>query len=174
MWLDGQTERLKKAEAGELHGFAPTKYIKASQEQGEYWAKPHEMFARAFETYMAQNLEDRNQSSPYLIAGIPTKKTENGFVGDAWGDLYLKGDEAARSNAAFKRLFAAIRVNDGRVLNATKTDNDKLNNCGERFPGELLSPPVSLPNDTNVSANDSLLVANRDETGRQTWRVRNA
>lgn len=120
-YLDGNVRRIAKAEKGEIHDTAPTRFLAASEAQGEYWHRKEELFARAFEAHLAQSIENKQESSPYLVYGVPTKSSP---VDDEWGDLYPRGDEAERSNAAFKKLFSAIHVTDGKVLNRDAEEKD--------------------------------------------------
>jgi hypothetical protein len=75
-----------------------------SRSSDGYWARLHELFARSFEGYLAQRIEDRGESSPYLVQGVPTAKDPV----PKWEDAYPRGEEAKAINEAFDELWNVI------------------------------------------------------------------
>jgi hypothetical protein len=77
-----------------------------------YWSRPHELFARAWEAFVQDELEAKGQRNTYLVWGTAVG---NGGMGDAKtrdGDelhIYPRGEERARINAAMRELVAALR-----------------------------------------------------------------
>ncbi len=69
-----------------------------------YWTRPHEMFARAFETYLLDLMKEKRRENNYLV-----------YVGkDSDAELrpYPRGEERKLLKAAFDELFAAVRAGD--------------------------------------------------------------
>jgi len=89
-----------------------SRYKYASEMMGSYWSRPHEMFARAFESYVQDKLEDNGRVNTYLVDG--TRKAYNlsrvkGGELITGLDVYPRGEERQRINAAFDKFFAAMR-----------------------------------------------------------------
>lgn len=62
-----------------------------------YWVRKREMFARAFESYIHDELANKGRESSYLVSGTKV------------GGPYPVGEERNRINAAMKKLVGAIR-----------------------------------------------------------------
>ena len=98
---------LARAEAGNIQVPArtvPTNTLKASQEQGDYWQRKHELFARSFEAFIEDSIRREGNQSPYLV----------GFTADSgsWGNLYPQGDERTATNEAFQKMVDAIKTRE--------------------------------------------------------------
>ena len=98
---------LARAEAGDLqvpNRTVPTNTLKASQEQGDYWQRKHELFARSFEAFIEDSIRREGNQSPYLV----------GFTADSgsWGNLYPQGDERAATNEAFQKMVDALKTRE--------------------------------------------------------------
>ena len=86
-----------------------------SKSADNYWTRPHEMFARAFESFVEDTLEHDGRKSSYLVAG--TQKiyetgrgiTEEGGV-KRHAQIYPQGDTRKRINAAFQNLITVLRA----------------------------------------------------------------
>ena len=120
-FTDWHQNRLDRINRGEIQLMGDSDMKKRSTEEGEYWVRPHEMFARSFESYVGQKLEDRGESSPYLVQGVPTKKSAyNTGVAelDDWQKLYPLGEEGEKIHGAMEHLFHIIKVDNGKVMNA--------------------------------------------------------
>ena len=72
--------------------------LKFAEKQGEYWQRNEEMFARSWESYVNDKLENEGRYNGYLVRG--TKKT---------GEAYPQGDQRARLHVAFDALNNALR-----------------------------------------------------------------
>lgn len=77
-------------------------YYKSSLEQGgggrkSYWVRHHELFARAFESHIEDELVGNGRESSYLVSGT------------RHGGPYPAGEERKRINAAMKKLIGAVR-----------------------------------------------------------------
>ncbi|MBN1156719.1 hypothetical protein JXA85_03825, partial [Candidatus Woesearchaeota archaeon] len=70
-----------------------------------YWSTPHEMMARAFESYVEGKLEEKNQLSQYLVHSTNNK---------AYANLrpYPEGVEKVRIDEAFDKLFETIQTRE--------------------------------------------------------------
>lgn len=76
---------------------------------GPYWGSTVELFARAFESYVQDKLEDAGRSNSYLVAGTRAQYMTaiphpNG--GDA--QPYPQGEERKRINAAMEKLVRTV------------------------------------------------------------------
>jgi hypothetical protein len=76
-------------------------YATNSKKAGEYYARPWEMFARAFEAYAEDTLADDGRLSTYFV---------NGTRSASLASVYPAGDERTAINAAFKALLVAVRA----------------------------------------------------------------
>ncbi len=72
-------------------------------DEGKYWSKPYEMAARAYSAYLQDRLAEQGRVSDYLAYST---QGGNGRAGE-WA--YPQGEERTAINAAFDRLFSAIR-----------------------------------------------------------------
>lgn len=86
-----------------------TKFASDAATLGDYWSRPHELFARAFESYVQDKLEDSGRKNTYLVAGT---KNKYALVKKGGTDLepYPHGAERRQINAAFDKLFEAINT----------------------------------------------------------------
>lgn len=72
-----------------------------------YWARPTEMFARAFEAFVFDQIAANDRVSDYLVHGVEAGRYDN--PEKYRGDPYPKGRERDEINAAFRMLFDTIR-----------------------------------------------------------------
>jgi len=79
-----------------------------------YWTRPHELFARAFEAYVEDYLEDGSRRSSYLVSG--TRKTYH--TGRTWrskdgtereAQIFPQGETRQRINKAVRKLVDVLR-----------------------------------------------------------------
>jgi len=82
-------------------GGKASNYATNSKKAGEYYARPWEMFARAFEAYAEDTLADAGRLSTYFV---------NGTRSAALAPVYPAGAERTAINAAFKALLDAVRA----------------------------------------------------------------
>lgn len=82
-------------------GGKASNYATNSKKAGEYYARPWEMFARAFEAYAEDTLADDGRLSTYFV---------NGTRSASLASVYPAGDERIAINAAFKALLVAVRA----------------------------------------------------------------
>lgn len=85
----------------------PTKFLADAQALGSYWERPHELFARAWESFVEDELAAKGRRSPYLVDGTRTlyrlrKKS------DAEHEPYPQGEEREKINAAMRKLVNAL------------------------------------------------------------------
>lgn len=73
-----------------------------------YWSRHHEMAARAFQSYLEDSLATQNRRNDYLSA-LADNKHHYDPLFDIQYNPYPEGEERIRINAAFDKLFAAIR-----------------------------------------------------------------
>jgi len=78
--------------------------------KSSYWSRPHEMFARSFESYVEDTLEDAGRRSSYLVTGTRVQY----FTGrDAGAERriaqpYPQGDERKTINLAIKNMLSVM------------------------------------------------------------------
>jgi predicted RNA methylase len=68
---------------------------------GDYWTRPHELFARAFEAVINKKMNDRNAKNSYLVFGVDPSE----------GAPYPDYDELDKLEPAFDRLIALLKEN---------------------------------------------------------------
>lgn len=95
--LDKAAERWR---AARREGGKPSNYTTNSKKAGEYYARPWEMFARAFEAFAEDTLADAGRISTYFV---------NGTRSAGLASVYPAGEERVAINAAFRALIEAIR-----------------------------------------------------------------
>lgn len=80
-------------------GWKVTDFKRSAGELGEYWRRPHEMFARGFETFVADELAAKGRKNTYLTS--------------AWKDTdgrgaYPSGEERTAINDAMRDLVRVL------------------------------------------------------------------
>lgn len=90
-----------------------------------YWTTPHELFARAFEMYVADKIANADGRNDYLVAAWKQAeeiKTGNAFADEILNEAkkrYPQGNERKAINDAFDVLFKEIQTkesDDGNVV----------------------------------------------------------
>lgn len=74
-----------------------------------YWARPTEMFARAFESYVFDEIRNESRQSDYLVHGVEGDRYDSMYYK---GNPYPKGMERETINAAFDRLFETMQTKE--------------------------------------------------------------
>lgn len=82
----------------------PSGFYIRSERCGKYWARDHEMFARAFACYVEDKLNKKGDKNTYLVHS--TGKPDNMYFYP-----YPEGAERKRVNKAFDDLFKVLRKN---------------------------------------------------------------
>lgn len=120
----------------------PTQYHHEAKElsgsSGDYWRRPNEMFARAFESWVNDRLAKEGHVSQYLVQGVEGGRfnKEGGFRGNP----YPRREERERFNAAFDRFAKALQVGAGKHGEGTRLEGVR----GEAEPepvAELVRQP---------------------------------
>jgi hypothetical protein len=102
--------RMTQYETEPITDTTKTTFYKTAEGLGDYWVRPHELFARAFESWVSQTLTAHNQQSDYLVAHA------KGGGDTPWSKIYPAGVEAENIGKAMETLVSAIR---GFVLQKT-------------------------------------------------------
>lgn len=76
-----------------------------------YFSTSEEMFARAFQAYVEDQLSDQGRQNDYLSAFADNKYHFDPIFGIQWKP-FPEGEERKRINAAFNRLVAAMRADN--------------------------------------------------------------
>jgi len=71
-----------------------------------YWSTSVEMFARAFESFIWDRMEEKEERNDYLVSGADNTAYREGV------SPYPEGDERVAINRAFERFFKAVRVKE--------------------------------------------------------------
>ena len=112
--LVAQLNRLSRA-GDDASDFAVDSVSHDAGEVGKYMSQPVEMWARAFESYVQDKLEDNGRRNSYLVDGTRVKYPKPQFHTrflDAPGQPYPQGEERKRINAAFDNLFDVLKKGD--------------------------------------------------------------
>lgn len=80
-----------------------TSYLREAKKLGEYWSRPHELFARAFESWVEDQLASGHQCNEYLVRD--TVSDYGGFRGKP----FPEGKERAAINRALSKLVEACQ-----------------------------------------------------------------
>jgi hypothetical protein len=79
-------------------------YLAEAKKLGPYWRRPHELFARAFESWMEDQMTARGWRNEYLVCGTTRDYAK------CRGLPYPTGEERKRINAAMGRLLAECEL----------------------------------------------------------------
>lgn len=79
-----------------------------------YYARPHEMFARAFESFIEDSLSEVDRQSSYLVSGTQKpyftgKIVDKGKLGERQAQIYPQGSVREKINAAMAKLVEVMR-----------------------------------------------------------------
>ncbi len=75
-----------------------------------YYTRPHELFARAFEAFVEDQLHAQGRQNSYLVSG--TREPYEGrarLLGKGHAQIYPQGEERQRINRAISGLIAALK-----------------------------------------------------------------
>jgi len=105
---DFDTRNKARQEIAEHRKTSPDEYMERSRfvtdasSLGDYWARNHELFARAFESYVEDKLHDKKQLNTYLVSGtrVQYKIPRAGETREP----YPQGEERKAINAAMENL----------------------------------------------------------------------
>jgi len=107
-------ETLAKLDTGRpVSSFAREAAVLDGGTEGKYWSSTEEMAARAFQSWLEDRLASEDRRNDYLSVYADNKYHADPESGKGWKP-YPDGDERARINKAFDRMFAAIR--DAKVF----------------------------------------------------------
>nr|WP_250808056.1 LPD1 domain-containing protein [Neorhizobium tomejilense] len=89
-------------------GRRPSNYFREAVKisgEGGYWARPNELFARAFESYVNDGLAENDASSNYLVAWAEERFYPEEFYK---GNPYPAGEERKRLNSSWRNLMGLV------------------------------------------------------------------
>jgi len=93
-----------------------TDFHKGSTEQGAYWGRPHEMFARAFESYIATKLKDKGATNTYLCKSTDFYEKYAHSTKSGMGTIYPIGKEKEQIDKAFDKFFNSLKLEENKQL----------------------------------------------------------
>jgi hypothetical protein len=107
--LAGLTDESKplKADKVESSFYKNAQALSGKSGKQGYWARPTELFARSFESYVFDRIKDRGNVSQYLVQGVEGDRYQSDKFA---GNPYPTGEERAKIDAAFDKLFEAVDV----------------------------------------------------------------
>lgn len=89
-------------------------YFNTAKELGEYWKRPVELFARAFEAYVSDRLDESGMKNSYLSSG--NRESDVSKYAAGWQEktgfqysVYPRGEDRKRVKAAFDRFFELMK-----------------------------------------------------------------
>ena len=128
IWNDSLARKMRdieKRDRLDSNYFKEAKKLSGKSGVDGYWARPNELFARAFESYVFDKIAAEGHSSQYLVQGVEPDRFR---MGNYRGNPYPAGEEREAINKAFDKLFAAIDLEKGklgeksRIVGKTKED----------------------------------------------------
>ncbi len=103
---DRSRDRPEDADFGRTDSDYLREATKLSGDKGDYYVRPTEMLARAFECWVFDRVAEAGGANPYLVHGVE----EGRFSGpDYKGDPYPKGAERLAIAARLEALTNAMR-----------------------------------------------------------------
>lgn len=94
-------------------------FLATAEKMGDYWQRPHELFARSFESYVYDKLAEKKMKNTYLVSGVSKEaaatwsKQANILEGDRGvTSAYPLGEERERINKAMDGLVEALKKFD--------------------------------------------------------------
>lgn len=110
-YIHNYQRRVDQALAGEIQRQGATDFLSHALKQGKgkenYWSRLHELFARAFENYVARKLEaDNGRRNDYLVSHAKNTGAKDEGV---WNKLYPGGEEAVKIGEAFDGLWSIVK-----------------------------------------------------------------
>ena len=111
---DGTYEALRNSPTGFLSAAKALDTKRAKP----YYAKPRELFARAFEAFVFDELADRGSKSDYLVHGVTAECYGNDYAGNP----YPMGDERPRFNEALRGAMVELSNHFAVAAEADKDD----------------------------------------------------
>jgi 2'-5' RNA ligase len=119
----------------------------------DYWSTRHEMGARAFESYIFDQLAAAQKKSDYLVHAV-----ENKYYAAFDMKPYPEGAERAAIDAAFDDLFNVIQTKETDKGIALYEPNGAYNKTGEPTPPDPFSDPYeplkTRPGTTDAQKDD--------------------
>lgn len=110
-WDASQRESLNAHRAERIQARRQiTKYLRDAESLGDYWARPQELFARAWEAWVEDTLEARGWKSTYLVSGTRPMYAvvRDDTKPNVTVEVYPQGEERTAINAAMSKLVAVL------------------------------------------------------------------
>jgi hypothetical protein len=98
-------------------GSPTSHFVATGQTMGEYWGRPAELFARAFESFIMDKLQAQGMKNTYLVSGVAKEHAESyGKILQVLEPIggktsvYPIGSEREKINAAMEKLVSALKT----------------------------------------------------------------
>lgn len=110
-WMEQEFRKIAQANPRtESEYFKEAQKLSGASGKDGYWARPNELHARAFESWLFDRLGQEGHKSQYLVQGVEPDRYASGFKGNP----YPAGQDRIRINKAFDVLFDAITATAGK------------------------------------------------------------
>ncbi len=104
--------------------YSSAKALSGKAGEKGYWARPTELLARSFESYVFDKLKAQGRKSQYLVQGVEPDRYASGYAGNP----YPAGKERDSINNAYDHLFDEMQTREGEhgpVLFSRRTEEEK-------------------------------------------------
>lgn len=95
----------------------PTGFYQAAQKMGDYWSRPHEMFARSFEAWISDELASQGRKNTYLTKGTDAYPDHPGY--------FPSGEHRKKIGRHMRVLVEALKAS-GQFQKALQEQVDSL------------------------------------------------
>ena len=110
-WAEYLANKTGQAVSFPKGGQGSSEFFAIAAEMGEYWKRPHELFARAWESYVQDKCEAKGIRNSYLVSGTSEDSNwRHSGSRKASSFVYPQGEERAKCNAAFDKLIEAVKA----------------------------------------------------------------
>lgn len=145
------------ATGGLCSSFMAEAVILDEGQQGKYWSTVEEMAARAFQSYIEDKLAESDRKNDYLSAFADNKYHFDALFNIEWKP-YPEGEERKAINAAFDKMFVALR--EQKIFENAVTNEDLMN--------AIFASSVDEFNSTNGNDTQAIIVAIRTVLAKKT------
>ena len=132
-------------------------YTRHAEALGDYWGRPHEMFARAFESFVEDELANAGRENTYLVTGTQKQYSVQRANIKTPLEPYPQGAERARINKAMRAFCDALaetsalrKALDAIAVQSAQREQQRSGATGwvplnKGRPGLVLVPSKSNP-----------------------------
>lgn len=118
-----------------------------------YYSTPHEMFARAFESFVMDALTEKQARNDYLVNAVKAEAFADNELAYPDGYPYPRGEERKAINAAFKTLVGELKTREterGTALYSRADEPATADTSSERVAAWLADKIAAVRGAANV------------------------